>query len=104
MAAPKHNRNHPDDPTFEKSRAKIQTTQLVKRLSNHALGTDDDQGNPVKLDASQVTAIRVLLDKTIPNLQAITLTGEGGGPVKLELLTDAEIDERLAELNEDSTD
>ena len=104
MAAPRRNRNHPDDPTFEKSRAKIQTTQLVKRLSNHALGTEDDQGNPVKLDASQVTAIRVLLDKTIPNLQAITLTGKDDGPVQIESLTDTQIDERLAELNEDSTE
>ncbi len=101
-AGAKRNRSHPDDPAFERTRAKIQTTQLVKRLENHALGTKDDQGNDVKLDNSQVTAIKVLIDKTIPSLQAVTLTGPDEGPIKLELLTDGELDDRIAQLEKES--
>lgn len=104
MAAPHRNRNHPDDPTFEKSRAKIQTTQLVKRLQNHALEQDDDNGNQVKLDNSQIKAIQILIDKSLPSLQAVTLTGGDGGPVQLEHLTEGQLDARIEELKESSTD
>lgn len=71
------NKSHPDSPAYERTRKLIQTTQLVKRLTNHILGTEDDQGNPVKLDSSQVTGIKILLDKTLPNLSATDLTSEG---------------------------
>lgn len=104
MPATHRNRSHPDDPAFERTREKIQTTQLVKRLSNHALGTKDDQGNDVKLETSQVTAIKILLDKTIPSLQAVTLTGGDGGPVQLEHLTEGQLDARIEELKESSED
>jgi hypothetical protein len=78
MAAPKRNRNHPDDPAFEKSRAKIQTTQLTKRLQNYALNTNDDQGNPVDLDAGRIRAIEILLSKTLPSLSATDLSSKDG--------------------------
>lgn len=50
-------------------RAKIQASQLVNRLTDHALGTID-------LSNTQVRAIEVLLKKCVPDLQAITLDGE----------------------------
>lgn len=81
MAATKRNRTHPDDPTHEKTRAKIQTTQLVKRLEHHVLGTQDETGNAVKLDATQVAGMRILLDKSLPNLQSTELTTGDGGPL-----------------------
>ena len=54
------------------TREKIRTTQLVKRLTAHALGEKDPQSKKVvMLTATQVRAIEILLRKTIPDLQAI---------------------------------
>lgn len=54
----------------EDVRAKIQTSQLVKRLTEHALGK-------VELSPTQVRAIEILIKKTLPDLSAVTLNGEG---------------------------
>lgn len=56
-------------------RAKIQTSQLINRLENHALGQTD-------LSATQIKAIEVLIRKTLPDLSAVELTGEDGGPIE----------------------
>jgi hypothetical protein len=48
----------------ENTRLKIQTSQLVNRLTNHALGKVD-------LQPTQVKAIEVLLRKTLPDLSSI---------------------------------
>ena len=58
-------KTHQDD-----VRAKIQTSQLINRLTDHALGTVD-------LSPTQVRAIEILIKKTLPDLSAITLSGEG---------------------------
>lgn len=55
-------------------RDKIQATQLVNRLTDHALGK-------INLEPTQVRAIEILLKKSVPDLQSIEHTGEGGGPV-----------------------
>ena len=47
-------------------RAKIQTSQLINRLTDHALGT-------VELSQTQVRAIEILIRKTLPDLQAVSL-------------------------------
>lgn len=64
-------------------RAKIQATQLVKRLTNHALGE-------IELSATQIRAIEILLKKSVPDLSAVELTGAEGGPIeavhKIELV------------------
>lgn len=52
----------------EKTREKIQTTQLVKRLTEHAL-TD------LELSSSQVKAIEILLRKTLPDLKQFEVSG-----------------------------
>lgn len=52
----------------EDVRAKIQTSQLINRLTDHALGK-------VELTATQVQSIKILIGKTLPDLQAITLDG-----------------------------
>jgi len=57
-------------------RAKIQATQLINRLQRHALGKVD-------MDASEVSAAKILLDKTIPNLHSTELKSQGG--LKLEV-------------------
>lgn len=55
---------HPDD-----IKAKIQTSQLINRLTEHALSP-----NPI-MDASQVTAAVKLLGKAVPDLKAIEHSG-----------------------------
>jgi hypothetical protein len=76
MATPKRNRSHPDDPAFERTRDKIQATQLIKRLQNYALSQPDEQGNKVELDAGRLKAIDMLLNKTLPNLKAIEINNK----------------------------
>ena len=55
---------HPDD-----IKAKIQTSQLINRLSAHALSA-----KPI-MDASQVTAAVKLLGKVVPDLKAVEHSG-----------------------------
>lgn len=50
----------------EAVREKIQTTQLLNRLQAYALGD-----KKVKLTGSELKAIEMLLDKTLPNLASI---------------------------------
>jgi hypothetical protein len=63
-------KTHQDD-----VRAKIQTSQLVNRLTDHALGK-------IELSPTQVRAIEVLIKKTLPDLATMQLTGPNGGPVE----------------------
>lgn len=52
-------------------RAKIQTSQLINRLTGCALGEID-------LTPTQLKSIEILLRKTLPDLQAITIGGDAG--------------------------
>lgn len=54
-------------------RAKIQSSQLLNRLTNHALGK---LKRP--MDSSQVTAALGVLRKSLPDLTATELTGKDG--------------------------
>ena len=47
----------------EETRAKIQATQLINRLQNHALGKND-------MSATQIRAAEIVLKKTLPDLTA----------------------------------
>jgi hypothetical protein len=62
-----------------KTRQKIQTTQLVKRLEKHIFSDDGEV-----MTASQVRAAEILLKKTLPDTQSIAHTGEDGGPMVFE--------------------
>jgi len=53
----------------DNTRAKIQTSQIINRLTDHMLGT-------IELSATQIQAARILLDRTLPVLSAINHTGE----------------------------
>lgn len=75
------NKLHQDD-----VRSKIQASQLINVLQKHALeGTKD-------FDPTRMKAIEILLKKSLPDLQSIELTGEGGGPI---VVTTSPTDERL---------
>ena len=58
-------------------RAKIQASQLINRLTAHAFGEID-------LSPSQIKAIEILLKKSIPDLQAVELSGDAENPVALK--------------------
>lgn len=55
-------------------REKIQTSQLLNRLQDHALGAID-------LERTQIDAIKILLAKKLPDLSHVTHEG-GEEPVK----------------------
>lgn len=67
----------------EETRRKIQTSQLVNRLSDHVLGK-------IELTNTQVRAAEILLSKTLPNLvstqmdmnAAVTVTDPVDRPAK----------------------
>ena len=65
----------------EKTRQKIQASQLINRLTNHALGNLEKP-----MEASQVRAAEILLKKTIPDLSNVEMTGEGGGPLTVQVV------------------
>ena len=72
MAARKLRPFHTDE-----IRAKIQTSQLINRLTDHAFGK-------VELEQTQVQAIKILLGKSLSDLSAVQLTGPDNGPVQVE--------------------
>lgn len=53
------------------TRAKIQASQLINRLTKHVHGE-------IELSPTQIQAARILLDKSLPNLQAIDMDIDGG--------------------------
>ena len=57
-------------------RAKIQTSQLINRLTYCALGE-------IELTPTQLRAIEVLLRKTLPDLQAIQIGGDAANPAAI---------------------
>lgn len=65
-------------PQTKKTREKIQTTQLVKRLTDHALGDVEI------MTTSQVNAAKILLNKILPDVKQVEHMGEDGGPIKGE--------------------
>lgn len=61
----------------ERTRAKIQTSQLINRLMDHCLAEKDLMSN------SQVNAAKLLLAKTLPDLSAVTVAGDQNAPIKM---------------------
>jgi len=57
------------------TRQRIQTSQLVNRLTDHVNGS-------VELSASQVTAALGLLRKSLPDLANVQHTGDEDQPIK----------------------
>lgn len=71
----------------EDVRKKIQATQLINRLQSHIFDN-------VEMSRTQVSAALGLLKKTIPDLSATQLSGEDGGPIKMQNVEVAIIDPR----------
>lgn len=66
---------HPDE-----VRQKIQASQLINRLTDHALADA-----PI-MDASQVNAAKILLGKAIPDLQSTTISGDPNAPIGIAVM------------------
>jgi len=68
---------------MEETRARIQTVQLIERVQAFALQrptADGTSGESVPdISATQLRAIEILLRKTLPDLQAVEITGDNGG-------------------------
>lgn len=54
----------------DETRAKIQAAQIINRLHAGFMGE-------ISLDPNQVSIAKILLAKTLPDLSAVTLSGEG---------------------------
>lgn len=64
-------------PRQDEVRAKIQAGNLINRLEKHINGE-------IELQNSQLKAIEILLDRSIPKLSAIELTGDPDRPVGIQ--------------------
>lgn len=73
MAARTRKVRHDDE-----TRKKIQTSQLINRLTQHAFGK-------VELDNSQVRSIEILLRKSLPDLAQMTHTGDADQPMEMRI-------------------
>lgn len=63
------NKLHQDD-----VRSKIQASQLINRLTDHAFGE-------IELSQSQIKAIEILLKKRLPDLSAVEHSGDADNPI-----------------------
>ena len=61
------------------ARDRIKSSQLLRLLENHAL-----KGTP--LEPSRMRAAEILLDRTVPKLQSIAISGADGGAVPLYVI------------------
>lgn len=68
------NRRHQD-----MVRDKIQASQLINRLTDHALGKTE-------LTATQVRAIEVLLRKSVPDLSSVEVSGNAESPLSVQIV------------------
>ena len=64
----------------DQTRSAIQTTQLVKRLQDYALG------EIAEIETGRLKAIEILLRKTLPDLSAVTLSGDEDNPVNVTVI------------------
>lgn len=63
----------------EDIRQKIQASQLINVLQNHALGVTEE------LSASRIKAIEILLRKSVADLSAIQISGDADNPLATSL-------------------
>lgn len=76
-------------PQQENIRARIKTSQLINRLQGFALHEKENNPNKdgetsfIEIDSGRLKAIEILLRKSLPDLQAVTVEGNVGFIVQL---------------------
>jgi predicted solute-binding protein len=68
--------NKPNHDT--KTKRLIAAGQLLNHLIKHANGD-------CEMTSTQVNAAKIVIDKSIPTLKSVEVTGEGGGPLVVAL-------------------
>ena len=63
----------------EEVRARIQASQLINVLQEHALTGENE------LSPTRMKAIEILLRKSLPDLSSVEVTGEDGGAIQHSL-------------------
>lgn len=61
-------------------RKKIQVSLLIKKLEKHALEDSDD----TEISASKMRAIQILLNKSLPDLSSMQISGDDEKPLVIE--------------------
>lgn len=64
-------------------RAKIQTSNLITRVQKYANGELSDED----ISPNRLNAIKLLLNKSLPDLQSIELTGDAENPLAVTQIT-----------------
>ena len=64
----------------EEIRAKIQASQLINVLQNHALSGEGE------LSPTRMKAIEILLRKSLPDLSAVTVEGDAENPLTVQVV------------------
>ena len=70
-------KTHQDD-----VRAKIKVSNLLTRLHKYADGELSDED----ISPNRLNAIKILLAKALPDLSQVSITGENGGPLVVEIV------------------
>lgn len=70
-------------------RAKIQASQLINVLQNHALGEDEKE-----LPPSRLKAIEILLKKSLPDLSSVEVSGDEDNPLRIDAIVRRIVDPR----------
>lgn len=63
----------------DKTKDLIRASQLLNRLNMCANGE-------IELSSQQINAAKIVIGKVIPDLKAIEMSGEGGGPLVVEII------------------
>ena len=71
-------KTHQDD-----VRTKIQTSLLINRVQKYAMGELSDD----EVSSNRLNAIKLLLAKSLPDLQSIEITGDADNPLAISEIT-----------------
>ena len=65
----------------EQVRTKIQVSQLINVLHDHAFGVIEE------MKPTRMKAIEILLKKALPDLSATEISGDGDAPIGIKVIT-----------------
>jgi hypothetical protein len=63
-------------------RAKIQTSNLITRVQKYANGELSDED----ISPNRLNAIKLLLNKSLPDLQSVEITGDSDNPLAVTVI------------------